>query len=197
MPSVTCQDGDVSEFVFVSGRHALDFAGTMLWRRTACTDLLQEPGDLQQWAREAGVLDEMEPPSGADVHTAREVREAIYSVVSAAVLGGPQPSSHQVDVLNSLARKPLPLVTLVPGGGTSSSGTFAQVASLLARDTIDLLGSADRAKVKECANPDCTRLFVDHSRGASRRWCGMAECGNRAKAADYRRRKKQAINPTA
>jgi predicted RNA-binding Zn ribbon-like protein len=189
---VTCQDGDVSEFVFVSGRHALDFAGTVLWRRTARTELLQEPGDLQQWAREAGVLDDMEPPSPADVHTAREVREAIYHAVSAAVLGASGPSPHDIDVLNALARQPLPLLTLTPGGDTTSSGTFAQVASLLARDAIDLIGSADRAKVKECSNPDCTRLFVDHSRGASRRWCGMAECGNRAKAADYRRRKKQA-----
>lgn len=196
MPCVTCQDGDVSEFVFVSGRHALDFAGTMLWRRTARTELLEKPADLQRWAREAGVLDDMEPPSPADVDTAREVREAIYHVVSAAVLGGDSPSPQDVDVLNALARQPLPLIALTLGGGTSSSGTFAQVASLLARDAIDLLGSADRAKVKECSNPDCTRLFVDHSRGASRRWCGMAECGNRAKAADYRRRKKQATAST-
>jgi predicted RNA-binding Zn ribbon-like protein len=187
----------VSEFVFVSGRHALDFAGTMLWRRTARTDLLREPGDLAQWAREAGVLDDMEPPSPADLRTAREIREAIYQVVSAAVLGGSRPSSRDIEVLNELAGQPLPLLTLTPGGGTSSSGTSTQVASLLARDAIDLLGSADRTKVKECSNPDCTRLFIDHSRGASRRWCGMAECGNRAKAADYRRRKKQATASTA
>lgn len=186
----------MSEFVFVSGRHALDFAGTMLWRRTARTELLQEPADLQRWAREAGVLDDMETPSPADVNTAREVREAIYRVVSAAVFGADRPSTHDVDALNALARQPLPLIALTPGGGTSSSGTFAQVASLLARDAIELLGSADRAKVKECTNPDCTRLFVDHSRGASRRWCGMAECGNRAKAADYRRRKKRATAAT-
>ncbi|MFD9662807.1 CGNR zinc finger domain-containing protein [Rhodococcus sp. NPDC059968] len=77
-----------------------------------------------------------------------------------------------------------------PRGHTTSTGTPGNALSLLARDTIDLIGSPAMAKVKECSNPDCTRLFVDLSRGFSRRWCGIAECGNRIKAADYRRRKK-------
>jgi predicted RNA-binding Zn ribbon-like protein len=45
--------------------------------------------------------------------------------------------------------------------------------------------------MKECANDECTRLFVDLSRSGARRWCGMAECGNRHKAATYRQRKKE------
>ncbi|TQS31244.1 CGNR zinc finger domain-containing protein [Microbispora sp. KK1-11] len=46
------------------------------------------------------------------------------------------------------------------------------------------------ARVRECARPECTRLFVDRSRGGTRHWCGMEECGNRVKAANYRSRKK-------
>ncbi|WP_256862954.1 CGNR zinc finger domain-containing protein [Microbispora sp. GKU 823] len=45
-------------------------------------------------------------------------------------------------------------------------------------------------RVRECARPECTRLFVDRSRGGTRHWCGMEECGNRVKAANYRYRKK-------
>nr|WP_248782417.1 CGNR zinc finger domain-containing protein [Saccharothrix syringae] len=31
---------------------------------------------------------------------------------------------------------------------------------------------------------------MDDSRGEPRRWCGMVECGNRVKAAEYRRRRR-------
>lgn len=191
MRGVTCQDGDVSEFVFVSGRQCLDFAGTMLWRRTLRTDLLGGPDDVRRWSREAGVVDDMEPPSPSDLDNARQVREAIYSAVTAAVSGTTRPSEVEIRLLNNLASEPLPTLMLSADGTTRSAGQFSNVASLLARDAIDLIGSAELARVKECSNPDCTRMFVDHSRGFSRRWCGMVECGNRAKAADYRRRKKQ------
>jgi predicted RNA-binding Zn ribbon-like protein len=50
---------------------------------------------------------------------------------------------------------------------------------------------------RECERPACTRLFVDRSRGGTRAWCGMAECGNRVKAADYRARKAAARRPAA
>jgi predicted RNA-binding Zn ribbon-like protein len=35
-------------------------------------------------------------------------------------------------------------------------------------------------------------LFIDRTRGAARRWCSMAVCGNRAKQAAYRKRAQQA-----
>lgn len=192
--SVTCQDGDVTTFVFVSGRSCLDYAGTMLWRRTLRTELLSTPGDLSEWSRQAGLLDAMAPPSPADLEQAVAAREAIYAAVISAHEGGPRPTPEQIGLLNDAARGPLPALTLSADGVTRSSGIAANVVSLVVRDAIDLIGSADLAKVKECSNPDCTRLFVDHSRGFSRRWCGMAECGNRNKAADYRRRKRTATS---
>jgi predicted RNA-binding Zn ribbon-like protein len=33
-------------------------------------------------------------------------------------------------------------------------------------------------------------MFVDHTRGRKRRWCSMALCGNRTKAAAHRKRLK-------
>lgn len=192
---VTCQDGDVSSFVFVSGRPCLDFAGTLLWRRTLRIELLETPGDLRSWAAQARVVDDLTSPAAGDLEQALVLREAIYGVVRGARAhadsGGADAAA--LNLLNSLACGPLPTLTLTPSGAARREGAFGNVASLLARDTIDLVGSDDLPKVKECTNPDCTRLFVDQSRGASRRWCGMAECGNRAKAADYRRRKKARV----
>lgn len=44
--------------------------------------------------------------------------------------------------------------------------------------------------VKACEGPACTLLFADHTRGRARRWCSMAICGNRAKQAAHRERRK-------
>ncbi|MFJ3368354.1 CGNR zinc finger domain-containing protein [Pseudomonas sp. NPDC086251] len=48
----------------------------------------------------------------------------------------------------------------------------------------------DFSNVKCCEGPSCTLMFVDHTRGRKRRWCSMAVCGNRAKAAAHRERQK-------
>ena len=37
-------------------------------------------------------------------------------------------------------------------------------------------------RLRPCANPDCSKFLIDHSRPNSARWCSMAECGNRMKA---------------
>ena len=44
---------------------------------------------------------------------------------------------------------------------------------------------ADR--IRRCANPDCVLWFLDTSRPGTRRWCSMAACGNRDKAARHGR----------
>jgi hypothetical protein len=50
----------------------------------------------------------------------------------------------------------------------------------------DLACRADFRYVRQCER--CTLWFLDVSRGHGRRWCSMALCGNRAKAAAHRAR---------
>ena len=50
--------------------------------------------------------------------------------------------------------------------------------------------SEDFQYVKACEGATCTLLFVDRTRGRARRWCSMAICGNRAKQAAHRDRRK-------
>ena len=54
-----------------------------------------------------------------------------------------------------------------------------------------LLTQEEFSHVKACEGPACTLLFVDHTRGHTRRWCSMQICGNRAKQAAHRSRLKQ------
>jgi predicted RNA-binding Zn ribbon-like protein len=60
----------------------------------------------------------------------------------------------------------------------------------IARSLADLVCVADFTYVKACEGPPCTLLFVDRTRGHARRWCSMAVCGNRAKQAAHRNRRK-------
>jgi predicted RNA-binding Zn ribbon-like protein len=47
-------------------------------------------------------------------------------------------------------------------------------------------------RVRRCAGSTCVLVFLDASRNGGRRWCSMATCGSRAKAADYYRRQRAA-----
>jgi predicted RNA-binding Zn ribbon-like protein len=49
-----------------------------------------------------------------------------------------------------------------------------------------------RSRVRSCGAPDCPFLFYDASRNRSRRWCDMAQCGNRMKARRHHARRRAA-----
>ncbi len=57
----------------------------------------------------------------------------------------------------------------------------------------DLICQPDFEGVKICENPKCTLWFYDISKNHTRRWCSMAVCGNRAKAAAHRARKRAEV----
>ena len=75
--------------------------------------------------------------------------------------------------------------------GAVTAGDIGAVLAEIARDAVAVLAEPD-SPLKECGRPDCTRIYLDRSRGARRTWCGMEECGNRVKAAAYRARKRGA-----
>lgn len=52
----------------------------------------------------------------------------------------------------------------------------------------DLVCQKDFSFVHKCESPTCTLWFLDVSKAHARRWCSMAVCGNRAKAAAHRAR---------
>jgi predicted RNA-binding Zn ribbon-like protein len=55
-------------------------------------------------------------------------------------------------------------------------------------------GSPERIKI--CDNDRCRWVFYDTSRTGRRRWCDMATCGNRAKAARHRAKSKSKSDAT-
>lgn len=57
----------------------------------------------------------------------------------------------------------------------------------------DLVCRKDFTLVRRCEGLTCTLWFYDVSKGHARRWCSMAVCGNRAKAAAHRARARQTV----
>jgi predicted RNA-binding Zn ribbon-like protein len=59
----------------------------------------------------------------------------------------------------------------------------------IAEAAADLICNADFRLIRACEGHVCTLLFLDRTKAHGRRWCSMAVCGNRAKAAAHRARK--------
>jgi predicted RNA-binding Zn ribbon-like protein len=63
-----------------------------------------------------------------------------------------------------------------------------RVSCAVVRDAVDLLTRRDAVVLSQCVGEDCGWLFLDQSPSGRRKWCSMADCGNRAKARRHYRR---------
>lgn len=99
--------------------------------------------------------------------------------------------------LAHVARSGITVLAAAPTPSTANQTAANQTAAAPAATSPAANSSSSTATppaapIKQCARPDCTRLYLDRSRGARRTWCGMSECGNRVKAAAYRARRRAA-----
>ncbi|WP_030143226.1 CGNR zinc finger domain-containing protein [Mycetocola saprophilus] len=74
--------------------------------------------------------------------------------------------------------------------GWRPRGMAAEALGNIARQAVAIIGGPDTTLLRECARPECTQVYLDHSRGHRREWCSMKTCGSRVKAAAYRARKR-------
>ena len=177
--------------VFLGGNLALDFVGTLNERFSTRVEQLRTPDDLGRWLVDAGVLDE--PPAVTDVAFAAaiDLRETLFATVARQIdaPGEPLPTAER-DRINAAAAVPPPVPVLAPDQQVQHHGDVAAGLSAVARDALALFERSDGSVLKWCADEKCTHPFLDVSHGHRRRWCGMAGCGDRAKAAAYRARQR-------
>ncbi|GAA2419258.1 CGNR zinc finger domain-containing protein [Nonomuraea africana] len=176
--------------MFLCGDPALDLACTLRARRTERVETLDAPGRLDAWFLESGVVDAISRSRDADLIQAVALREAIYALVTARIADA-EYDDEALGLVNATARKP-PAEPQLTAKGRWVEATPVQALSTVARHAIELLSGPDVPLMKECANPECTKIFIDRSRGGRREWCGMESCGNKVKAAAYRARRKEA-----
>jgi predicted RNA-binding Zn ribbon-like protein len=193
---------DAHLFALVAERLWLDFVNTDATARG--TDALYDFERFVHWLEAAQVLDaeraatmhrrSQQQPTGAlaVLGDARRVRAVLRGLAERGV------NAHEarLDALNEINR------VLGRSAGTrrvelQEDGTFARTfvpvgdafAGLLipvVESAADALILGELPRVRRCADQRCGRVFQDETKNGRRRWCDMATCGNRAKAARHR-----------
>jgi predicted RNA-binding Zn ribbon-like protein len=128
-----------------------------------------------------------EPRSGrAYLKRLVALREGLFSIFWGMLRRGSL-KEHDLDFLNAqLTKLPPKLVTKDEDGRItltwpdSLDGAQLLVAAIV-EDAARLLTSDQLPRVRVCAAKDCGWLFLDTSKSGRRRWCDMADCGNREK----------------
>ena len=200
--SVALDDRERHTFAFVAERLWLDFVNSDTAARGS--DALHDFERFVRWLEGAQLLDPErastmrrrahQQPAGAlaVLGDARRVRTVLRALAERGV------TSHDVrsDALGEINR------VLGRSAGTRRvdlqiDGTFVRsfvpvgdaFAGLLipiVEGAADALILGELARVRRCADPRCGRVFQDETKNGRRRWCDMATCGNRAKAARHR-----------
>ena len=179
------------EFEFIADRPVLDFLATIAERGVTKLEKLRTGADLRDWIAQARLVDKPPTISPEELAHAKVVREAMFGVITSMIDNTPPRADHR-RLVNATAAHARPTIELSPAAAVRRTGGLDAVLAALAADCLDLFDSPDRAGLHWCADSACTRPFIDRSRGHRRRWCGMKGCGDRAKAAAYRQRQREA-----
>jgi predicted RNA-binding Zn ribbon-like protein len=198
--------------LFLAGSAGLDFLNSIATPAPDTQiDWLRDGNGLLAWLRQAhlvpadtlDVLRLQTMPGELDrvAAQARNLREWFRAFVRARK-GRPLSAEalRELEPLNRLLQRDEEFSQIVaPGGGRSTALALQTTRRWRSPESLLLpIGQAmakfvcdeDFSDVKACEGQSCTLMFVDHTRGRKRRWCSMALCGNRTKAAAHRKRLK-------
>ena len=185
---------------FDSGSLALDFATTGSIGVTgiaARADRLHTPDDLSAWLRERFPV-AIGVARTRDLFDAISLRDAVGRMAIRASTGE-APATADIDVVNLYAATP-DVPPSIAGGSRQvgrSVHTVPQALSTVARDAVDLFDPAHAGRIRQCSGEDCEMVYFDTSRAATRRWCSMQRCGNRAKVRAHRARRRPSVGDVA
>lgn len=193
---------DFSTLGLYHERLCLDFSNTASQHSDPDRDHLTTYADLVSWGVDVDLLSEDQAgrlsaqsarrpdAAAAALRKARELREAIFAIVSD-VSGGREPGPAALALFNDHLAEAMTHLQLAPAevgvrwAWTGDEDDLERVLWPVAWSMAEFLLSDDRQKVRVCASETCDWVFLDTSRNHSRRWCSMQSCGNRAKARRY------------
>jgi len=175
----------MSSFLFIAGTPAVDFVNTEIVSEGERVDLLQTEADVRRWVKEAGLaLSEAEGP--ARLREAKELRRHLRALF----LRG-KPRKSEIDAINAALARGRGSFRLEGKGGayrTRFAADSDDPLFLIAAAAAELIATGDLSLIKPCGGTQCILLFYDTTKSHTRRWCSMAVCGNRMKAAAHYRR---------
>lgn len=151
-------------------------------------DYWKAPSDVARWLAARGLLGSEVRLTEADRERAVGLRDAIFELLTAH-----PPVDAQLDWFNGELTEALGKLELSPDGKLVlvESRPFERALMLVALSAANLATGELAGRVRRCADPECGWLFLDRSKNRSRRWCDMADCGNRAKARRFQERRRE------
>lgn len=163
------------------------FTGTLIEREGALVELLESPEDLASWLRTREF--EVRACTPAQLERARELREAIHrAAVAAADQQDLSPAA--VEIINARSREGGAHAVLRVDASARwllrEAAAVTDALGVIAADAVAVLSGERGGRLARCASDSCRAVFLDSSRGHSRRWCDMNTCGNREKKARFR-----------
>ncbi|HEY0575479.1 MAG TPA: CGNR zinc finger domain-containing protein [Pseudonocardia sp.] len=149
---------------------------------------LTSPARLAEWLARCH-LTPSQPPSAADLASARELRETLRSLALATVSGTPAPADAVADAQRWASGASR--LRLVDGQlRRESPVTTDEALARIARQALEQLTGAERDQLVSCAEQDCRWVFLDPT--GRRRWCPSPACASRGRVRALRARRKAA-----
>ena len=200
--SVALDDRERHTFAFVAERLWLDFVNSDTTARGS--DALLDFERFVRWLEGALLLDPeragtmrrraQQQPAGAlaVLVDARRVRAVLRALAERGVASQDVRSEALSEINRVLGRSAGTRKIELQRDGTfvrafvPVGDAFAGLLIPIVDGAADALILGELARVRRCADPRCGRVFQDETKNGRRRWCDMATCGNRAKAARHR-----------
>ena len=192
-----------TKFYFVSGQLSLDFINTQVGMNDEM-EFLSSFGDLVAWLQQAGALDSAQakaalaswgqrPEAKQLLDQARKLRNVLRDMAQRLAAGKSIGQGALDEINRALAQESgyNQLVRIAGGYEFHFHPQRREAAHLLtpiAKSAAELLRDSEPLRIRQCGNPVCTLYYYDTSKNRTRRWCSMAVCGNRMKAAAFYQR---------
>ena len=175
----------------------IEFVNTGQFSHGKPAERLPDGAALRAWLAEHELCGAHASAAEADraLSAFRRLRTVVNDVTER-LASGREPSHAQVRAINDFLREGMHFHELRPSRDGSrytmghAGDDFAQARASIAGSLAHYIADHDLRRLRICANDGCRWRFIDRSPAGRRIWCDMRTCGNRAKVARHRARRR-------
>ncbi|WP_240221099.1 CGNR zinc finger domain-containing protein [Rheinheimera hassiensis] len=187
-------DDNLNDAPMLGDHLAMDLLNTEARNDDKAVEYWHSDADVLRWLAQHNIV----PAAGGGAFAAGELlaqAKALRSLAKDLISAFKAGKSSDISGLNEYLHAYHSTLHLAPDNNgklalsrIASGATIASLLGPVAEAVAQLLVEANVELVKQCEHPDCILWFYDRTKAHKRRWCSMALCGNRYKAAQFRKR---------
>ena len=186
-------DSSLAQAPLLADHRALDLLNTEARKDGAVLDYWNTGEEVLRWLEWAGISAEAAREVDHDQLLAQA--RALRALARRLVAGRKEGKDEDIGALNAYLHAYPSTPHLEQGSDgrllltrSVCGDAMASLLGPIAEDLAQLLVEGDFSLVRQCEHPDCVLWFYDRTKAHKRRWCSMALCGNRYKAAQFRKK---------